>query len=244
MTERTGTELSPVRLQELLLEYPALDDFLAGLANELSDQLADLDVTGASFTVVRPRRQMLHAGSHPGFPSAGTGQHGAGPASGVLATGLPVVVRHLDGESRRPETLTVSPGEDVAAFASVPVPVQVPFAGPCGAVFTVYSDRPGAFGPEAVRSVERAAAESATMLALALRLDAQTHRADNLQAALESRTVVDLAAGIIMAQNNCSQQSAVDILRSVSNSRNVKVRDVAAGVVAVVSDRVSTHFEE
>ena len=70
------------------------------------------------------------------------------------------------------------------------------------------------------------------------------NRARNLQAALESRTVVDIAVGIIMAQNGCSQESAVEILRSVSNTRNIKIRSVAAGVVAAVSDRVRTHFEE
>nr|WP_269437542.1 ANTAR domain-containing protein [Arthrobacter zhangbolii] len=65
-----------------------------------------------------------------------------------------------------------------------------------------------------------------------------------MQAALESRTVVDLAAGIIMGQNSCSQQAAIDILRSVSNTRNIKIRNVAAGVVSAVSDRVNTHFDE
>ncbi|MBO0908065.1 MULTISPECIES: ANTAR domain-containing protein [Arthrobacter] len=207
MPEPATTELSPVRLQELLLEHPALDGFLTALACDLAGHLAEWDVSDAAITVVRPRRQTVHAGSGPGVSAHG--QSAADPASGVLTIGLPV-----------------------------------PLAGAGGAVLTVYSEHPGAFGPEAVQAVERAAAETATAVALALRLDAQTHRAENLQAALESRTVVDLAAGIIMAQNNCSQQSAVDILRSVSNSRNVKVRDIAAGVVAVVSDRVSTHFEE
>lgn len=238
--EPATTELSPVRLQELLLEYPALDDFLAALACDLAGQLAEWDVSDAAITVVRPRRQTVHAGSGAGVSA--NGQSAADPASGVLTTGLPVVVRHLGGGTRQTAAPGAVPGAGAAAFASVPVPV--PLAGAGGAVLTVYSEHPGAFGPEAVQAVERAAAETATAVALALRLDAQTHRAENLQAALESRTVVDLAAGIIMAQNNCSQQSAVDILRSVSNSRNVKVRDVAAGVVAVVSDRVSTHFEE
>ncbi|WP_104104393.1 ANTAR domain-containing protein [Arthrobacter sp. 08Y14] len=242
MPEPATTELSPVRLQELLLEHPALDGFLAALACDLAGHLAEWDVSGASITVVRPRRQTVHAGSGPGVSASG--QSAADPASGVLTTGLPVVVRHLGGRMRQTAAPGAVPGADAAAFASVPVPVPLAGAGAGGAVLTVYSEHPGAFGPEAVQAVERAAAEAAAAVALALRLDALTHRAENLQAALESRTVVDLAAGIIMAQNNCSQQSAVDILRSVSNSRNVKVRDIAAGVVAVVSDRVSTHFEE
>jgi AmiR/NasT family two-component response regulator len=47
-----------------------------------------------------------------------------------------------------------------------------------------------------------------------------------------------------MAQNSCSQETAVEILRSVSNTRNIKIRNVAASVVAAVTDRVRTHFEE
>lgn len=239
-TEPYWSELSPVRLQELLLEHRDLDEFLAALAGEFADYLARWHVAGATLTVVRPRRQVVHAGSEPRFAASVPRQTELEPAFGVLATGLPVVVRHLDPRSARAGGAHPLLPDRTAAFASVPVPVEKP----AGAVLSVYSPRPGAFDPEAVRAVERAARDAAASLTLALRTDAQAHRAANLQAALESRTVVDLAAGIIMGQNNCSQQSAVDILRNVSNSRNVKVRDVAAGVVAVVSDRVSTHFEE
>lgn len=239
-TEPYWSELSPVRLQELLLEHRDLDEFLAALAGEFADYLARWHVAGATLTVVRPRRQVVHAGSELRFAASVPRQTELEPAFGVLATGLPVVVRHLDPRSARAGGAHPLLPDRTAAFASVPVPVEKP----AGAVLSVYSPRPGAFDPEAVRAVERAARDAAASLTLALRTDAQAHRAANLQAALESRTVVDLAAGIIMGQNNCSQQSAVDILRNVSNSRNVKVRDVAAGVVAVVSDRVSTHFEE
>ena len=242
MTEPMWTELSPFRLQELLLAHQQPEDFMEALAGALADHLADWDVVGTSIIVVRPRRQVVRVGSQPWFATPSGGQPEGEPASGVLATGLPVVVRHLDADYLRAGGGSPGAGTGMAAFAAVPVPV--PMADAAGAVLTAYSARPGAFGPEAVRAVERAAAQAAPVLTFALRADAQTHRANNLQAALESRTVVDLAAGIIMAQNNCSQQSAVDILRSVSNSRNVKIREVAAGVVSVVSDRVSTHFEE
>ena len=201
MVEPTQTELSAVRLQELLLAHPDLDGFLQALAPYLGEHLASALGTsvlaGCSLRIVRPRRQPVHVS---------------------------------DGHLHQP---------DMAA-ASVPVPGVEPAI----AVLSCFPSRPGALGAEGVRAVELAAAGIGPALALALRLDGQAHRANNLQAAMESRTVVDLAAGIIMGQNNCSQDRAVEILRSVSNSRNVKIRDVAAGVVAVVTDRVSTHFEE
>ena len=68
---------------------------------------------------------------------------------------------------------------------------------------------------------------------------------DNLAAALESRTIIDLATGIIMAQNNCNQETAIKVLRSASNTRNRKLRDVAALLVASVGKdpNVITHFD-
>ncbi|WP_461170343.1 ANTAR domain-containing protein [Arthrobacter sp. Z1-15] len=240
MDKPMDTVLFPLRVQELLLENPDLENFLAPLAVLLTERLREWNVAGSSLMIVRSRRQPVQVGSEPGFIELERGTHAEDPSRRALAHQAPAVARNLDGEDQRSAYWTAARASGMSAAASVPVAVPDPDL----AVLTCYSSSPGAFGPAALAALESAAAELATPLALALRLDAQTHRARNLQAALESRTVVDLAAGIIMAQNNCSQQGAVEILRSVSNSRNVKVRDVAAGVVAVVSDRVSTHFEE
>lgn len=240
MDKPMDTVLFPLRVQELLLQNPDLESFLAPLAVLLTERLREWNVAGSSLMIVRSRRQPVQVGSEPGFTELQRGAHTEDPSRRVLAHQAPAVTRNLDGEDQRSGYWTAACALGMAAAAAVPVAVPDPDL----AVLTCYSSSSGAFGPAALAAVESAAAELATPLALALRLDAQMHRARNLQAALESRTVVDLAAGIIMAQNNCGQQSAVEILRSVSNSRNVKVRDVAAGVVAVVSDRVSTHFEE
>lgn len=62
---------------------------------------------------------------------------------------------------------------------------------------------------------------------------------------MESRTTIDLAAGAIMAQNRCNQETAMKTLKIASGSRNVKLRDVAASVVASLSQdpNVRTHFD-
>jgi hypothetical protein len=44
---------------------------------------------------------------------------------------------------------------------------------------------------------------------------------------MQSRTVINLAYGVIMAQNRCSQAEAMEILTKVSSHRNRKLRDVA-----------------
>jgi AmiR/NasT family two-component response regulator len=54
---------------------------------------------------------------------------------------------------------------------------------------------------------------------------------------MQSRTTINLAAGIVMAQNGCSHEAAIDILMKASSIRNTKFREVAAAVVASVAQK-------
>ena len=69
------------------------------------------------------------------------------------------------------------------------------------------------------------------MVRLAVRIDsAQGVNRDLLQA-MRSRTVINLATGILMAQSRCSQSEAFELLTKVSNTRNVKLRIVAEEIL-------------
>lgn len=56
-----------------------------------------------------------------------------------------------------------------------------------------------------------------------------------MREALASRAAIDQALGVIMAQERCTSAQAFDVLRSASQNRNVKLRDVAREVVSSVS---------
>ena len=61
---------------------------------------------------------------------------------------------------------------------------------------------------------------------------------------MEHRTSIDLACGVVMAQNRCSQEEAMAILTRVSSNRNQKLRDVAADVLKnVTGEEIHTHFD-
>jgi ANTAR domain len=72
-------------------------------------------------------------------------------------------------------------------------------------------------------------------LALALRLSSYAALTDQLRSSVASRTVIDQAIGVIMAQERCGQVRAFSLLRSASQNRNVKLRDIAAAIVTSVS---------
>lgn len=73
--------------------------------------------------------------------------------------------------------------------------------------------------------------QAAGALALTVRLADQAALTTQLQGALVSRSVIDKAVGIVMAQNRCSADTAFDLLRQASQHRNVKLSKVAADIV-------------
>lgn len=79
---------------------------------------------------------------------------------------------------------------------------------------------------------------------LAVLVAERTERANDLAHALESRTTIDLAVGIVMGQNRCTQDEAFEMLKSASSTRNIKLRDLAAQLVtASGGESARTHFE-
>jgi hypothetical protein len=57
-----------------------------------------------------------------------------------------------------------------------------------------------------------------------------------LLARLETMPVIEQAKGIVMARHRCGEAEAFDIIRRASQQSNVPVRDLAAQLVAGVSD--------
>lgn len=78
---------------------------------------------------------------------------------------------------------------------------------------------------------------AAGALMVAIRLAALAELTGHLETALVSRGIIDQAKGILMAQQHCSAEDAFDILRRASQARNVKIRDIAATIVAGVTDQ-------
>jgi hypothetical protein len=84
------------------------------------------------------------------------------------------------------------------------------------------------------------AANAAGALAVAVRLAENTQEAANLRIALTSRSTIDNAVGILMGQQQCTAEEGFDLLRRASQHRNVKLRDLAAQIVAGVSRKRPT----
>lgn len=89
----------------------------------------------------------------------------------------------------------------------------------------VYSTTPHAFGDEDVLHGQTIAAMCAVVLARSI-------HDDQLATALESRTVIGQALGMVMERYGLDEDAAFRVLRRIASHDNRKLRDVAAQLVA------------
>jgi hypothetical protein len=114
------------------------------------------------------------------------------------------------------------------------------------AALNLYAGTVNAFSGESIGRTEKYVRRASKALNLSVRMAHLSDARDNLKAAMESRTTIDLAMGVIMGQNRCSQDAAFKILRNASSTRNVKLREIAATIVATYNDggKTETPFDE
>jgi len=155
-----------------------------------------------------------------------------GPCLHAMRGGHMVRIEDTADKARWPEF------EARAASHGIRSCLALPLAGapgkPVGAL-NLYARSASAFGAAEARRAENFAQDASGALTLAMRLASHAALIEQLRSSLTSRTVIDQALGIIMAREHCTQARAFAILRSASQNSNVKLRDIASGVVSSVS---------
>jgi hypothetical protein len=112
------------------------------------------------------------------------------------------------------------------------------------AALNFFASKPHAFTPDVYDKAVGFAAAAHDTLHLSVRIGTALGRAEDLEAAMQSRTAINVACGVIMAQNRCSQADAMEILTRVSSNRKRKLRDVATELIEQLSyGDIQTHFE-
>jgi GAF domain-containing protein len=155
---------------------------------------------------------------------------GDGPCLEALRTSVPVIVTDMDRETRWP--YYVQRAAALGARSSLSYPLLNGDASIGALNFYAFEALEPGVGLQA-RAGELAAV-AAGALALALRLGQRDDMIAHLRTSLTSRSTIDQAIGILMAQQRCTARAAFDLLRKASQSRNIKLRDVAAGIVGSI----------
>ncbi|MGK7222567.1 GAF and ANTAR domain-containing protein [Kocuria flava] len=116
---------------------------------------------------------------------------------------------------------------------------------PDRAALNVYAGAPHALDDDALAAVAREVSSASTALRLALRLARHRETEADLRTALSSRTTIDLAVGILMGQQRCSQDEAFELLAAAAGARGAKLREIAAELVRTTGGvQARTHFND
>ncbi|HSU45579.1 MAG TPA: GAF and ANTAR domain-containing protein [Arthrobacter sp.] len=234
-----------LHLQESFLQNPEVEAFLQDLAAYAATRLGGQGhECCCEIVVLRPKKPAARAGSN---PSAQLMSHleselGDGPGITAMRTQTTVRIPDLRREERWPQVGQAVLEQGFHSVLSIPAVLE----GDSQGVLTFYCSQPVAFGSNGIGAAEAFVQQASKGLKLALRMLKLEETKDGMSAAMQTRTVIDLATGAIMAQNRCSQATAFKLLRDASSTRNMKIRDVAAAVVASVAGTTGTftYFDE
>lgn len=232
------------RLQDLIAGMDDIKDLLDGITGLAAAALTQF--TGAriecSMTLHRRKRPATIAGSSDqAILLDGIEQRiGDGPSLQALRTGEPVLMKDLSADARWAVFRAELTDKGFGSVLGIPLKLGTNASAALG----FFAAAPGAFTGEAIKNAELFGDVAARALRVGLRIAAAELQSEDLTAALDHRTAIDMARGIIMAQNRCTGDKAFEILRSVSNTRNQKLHDVALEVVTGVSGTPgAAHFE-
>ncbi|AKZ60613.1 putative transcription antitermination regulator [Streptomyces ambofaciens ATCC 23877] len=219
-------------ITQWLLETDSLEDFLQVLADaalELSH------VEGVGVTLEREGRPVTVVSAGPPAPKLDEKQYGQddGPCLQSLRTDEEVTVRDMLDESRWGDYPAYAASCGIRSSLSLPIAAHTHTAG----ALNLYAGPPAAFEDADLTALRSLAAQATGGIALAQRIADTQEFADQLQTAMQSRSVIDQALGVVMGQNRCTAQEAFTILRSASQHRNIKLRDLCRELITGVTGR-------
>ena len=148
---------------------------------------------------------------------------GDGPCLAAATTGRPAQIPDIARDARWPEFSRNAAAAGCSGVLSVPLPVQELVSGG----LNVYLRGARASDDAARALATRFAAYAAVPVSNMYLYVSAVERAEHLEAALDSRAVIDQAKGILMERFKLTADQAFQALTRVSMETNTKVREVA-----------------
>jgi len=217
------------RLQSLLLSTEDVVEFLEQLAVLCTEVVPGHQVS-CGVTLRREGNFFTVASSdaRAGHLDESQYQSNQGPCLQAVRTGQQVHSRDLDLEQRWPEYTAVARRHGLRCSVSLPLAA----AGSRFGAMNVYGfEVPNLFGEIERHQYQLFAAQAAGALRLATRQARDTALLVQLEEALNSRSVIDQAIGVLIARHQLTGTQAFDLLRRQSQTTQRKLRDLAADLV-------------
>jgi GAF domain-containing protein len=151
-----------------------------------------------------------------------------GPCAVAFSQRLPAAIRNISLEPEWQEFTQVLLGEGVCAALSVPVELDGGVIG----TLDIYAGTARDWDPSEVAALQAYASLVASLLSAAVTAQVKGRLAEQLQAALEHRWLIEQAKGVLMGREDLDAQTAFERLRGAARSSTRRLADVARDVTA------------
>ena len=141
---------------------------------------------------------------------------------------LSAAIRNVHTEPDWDKFAQVLLGEGICAALSVPVELDGGVIG----TLDIYVGQPRDWDPSEVAALQAYAGLVASLLSAAVAAQIKGRLADQLQAALEHRWLIEQAKGVVMGREGIDAQAAFERLRGAARSSTRRLADVAKDVTA------------
>ena len=219
-------------LAQLLLSTSSVEEFLDELVKVAARALTPPASCG--ITMRRGQQPLTVTSSDQLAAAVDEVQYGqgVGPCLEAMATGTVVMVTDTATETRWRGFPGHARAHGVRSSLSLPLTA----AGRSVGALNLYATRAHGFDdPADIAHLLALAGRADAVLGVAMRQAEQAILTRQLRAAMDSRSVIDQALGILMGQQRCAAAEAFQLLRAASSHRNRKLRDLAVDIVAGVS---------
>lgn len=150
-----------------------------------------------------------------------------GPCLQALSTQEVVSVENIANDIRWPNFAKAAERDGLGAVLSLPLSARDQ---PIGAL-NLYSKKANSFGDNSRPLGELFARQASVAISNAHVYRSAVQLAEQLKDAIKTREVIGEAKGILMAQERVTEDEAFEMLKRVSQNKNVKLREIAQKIV-------------
>ncbi|MEV6558032.1 GAF and ANTAR domain-containing protein [Nocardia sp. NPDC051756] len=240
MTDELALGMS--ELTALLLTGDEVGESLCAIADTVVRMLPEHPMAGVTLTREHGTIVGGSSAAHEILMEESRFTEGYDPSLQAISTAQQISVPDLAAEHRWGGYSTRMLSHGVKSIYAQPLSIDGQTVG----ALSLYSTQPNGI-TERVRQAATLTAEHLGML-LAVASDSarQAKLTEQLRATLASRSTIDQALGILMAEHRCDRDAAFEVLRNKSQHSNVRVADLAVEIIETVTGRRPTapHFVE
>lgn len=228
---------SAAALSRFLVGDGRVDETLQKIAEMIVEAVPAADMVG--LTMLQEGRQRTAVFTDEDAPAIDQTQYdtGEGPCLDAFAQQREFMIESTRDEGSWPAFRQTAAKHGIGSTLSLPMVSDRRAVG----AMNLYARRDRAFDENDVEVGRLFAAQAAVVLLNAHAFWDARDLGARLGEAMKSSAVIEQAKGIIMAAQHCDDKAAFDLLVRASQRENVKLRDIAARIVAETIRRGQAH---